>query len=59
MMQIVAQHKISVHSNPFFGLKEIPKLVDLVRTGKMAGKGIIVVDEAEQKRIKDGMNAEE
>ena len=51
MLQIVAEHKIRVNNNPFFGLNEIPKLIDLVHTGKMAGKGIIIVDKDEQRRV--------
>ncbi|KAJ9664798.1 hypothetical protein H2201_005019 [Coniosporium apollinis] len=44
MLDIVAEHRISVKTNPFNGLKEITKLTDLVHGGKMAGKGIIIVD---------------
>lgn len=57
MLELVAQHRISVKTNPFFGLKEISKLMDLVHSDNMAGKGIIVVDEDEQKRVKESKTA--
>lgn len=44
MLQVVAEHKITVKTNPFNGLKEIPKLVELAHGGHMKGKGIIIVD---------------
>jgi len=44
MLQVVAEHSISVKTNPFYGLNEIPKLVDLAHGGRMKGKGIIIVD---------------
>ena len=57
MLQMVADHNISVKTNPFFGLEEIPKLVELAENGKMAGKGVVVVDEHEMKRVKEGKTA--
>jgi propanol-preferring alcohol dehydrogenase len=45
MLDLVAEHKISVKTNPFQGLRMIPELVELAHSGKMAGKGIIIVDE--------------
>ena len=54
MLEMVAEHKISVKTNPFFGLHEIPKLVELAHSGKMAGKGVVIVDEEEIKRRKEG-----
>jgi len=44
MLEIVAKHRISVNTNPFIGLKELPKLIGLSESGKMKGKGVIVVD---------------
>ena len=55
MLAVVAAHKISIKTNPFFGLKEVPKLIDLARSGKMQGKGVVIVDEAEMKRVKETM----
>jgi alcohol dehydrogenase, propanol-preferring len=44
MLEVVAKHKISVSKNVFNGLAEIPKLIELAHSGKLAGKGMIVVD---------------
>jgi propanol-preferring alcohol dehydrogenase len=44
MLEVVAKHKISVRTNPFHGLEKIPELVELAHSGKMSGKGIIIVD---------------
>ncbi|OJD36838.1 alcohol dehydrogenase protein [Diplodia corticola] len=44
MMKVVSENGISVRTNPVQGLEEIPKLLELVRSGKMAGKGIVIVD---------------
>lgn len=57
MLKIVAEHKISVKTNPFFGLSEIPKLIELAHSGKMQGKGVIIVDEEEMKMVKEGKTA--
>lgn len=38
MLKVVAEHNITVKTNPFDGLKEIPKLVEFAHGGKMAGK---------------------
>ncbi|KAL9597233.1 MAG: hypothetical protein Q9219_005276 [cf. Caloplaca sp. 3 TL-2023] len=53
MLEFVAENNITVKTNPFFGLKEIPHLVELAHSGKMAGKGVIIVDEDEIKREKE------
>lgn len=45
MLRTVAEYGIWVNKNIFHGLNEIPNLLDLVHSGKMAGKGVIVVDE--------------
>lgn len=44
MLDVVAEHNISVTTNPFNGLRELPRLVELAESGKMMGKGVIVVD---------------
>ncbi|KAF2434969.1 GroES-like protein [Tothia fuscella] len=44
MLDVVAKHKISVRTNPFQGLEKVPELVELAHSGKMSGKGIVVVD---------------
>ena len=53
MLNTVAEHGIEIKTNPFFGLTEIPKMLDLVHSGKMAGKGVIVVSEEEQKKVRE------
>jgi len=45
MLDLVAKHNISVKNNIFHGLKEIDKLIELVHTGKMKGKGVVIVDQ--------------
>jgi len=44
MLEVVAENKITVKTNAFHGLKEIPKLVELAHGGHMKGKGIILMD---------------
>lgn len=52
MLDFVAEHNITVKTNPFFGIKEIPQLLELAHSGKMAGKGVVIVDEDELRREK-------
>lgn len=52
MLDLVAEKNITVKTNPFFGLQQLPQLIDLAHNGKMAGKGILVVDEQEVERVK-------
>jgi alcohol dehydrogenase, propanol-preferring len=47
MLEVVAKHNIKVQTNPFVGLKKIPELVEFAQSGKMKGKGIIIVDESQ------------
>jgi propanol-preferring alcohol dehydrogenase len=44
MLDVVVKHDIKVKSNIFYGLQEIPKVVELLRQGRYQGKGVIVVD---------------
>jgi propanol-preferring alcohol dehydrogenase len=53
MLDLVAEHNISVETNAFNGLRELPELIELVHGGKMQGKGIIIVDEEQIKREKE------
>ena len=53
MLETVAKHNISVKTNPFFGLREIPRLIELAHSGKMQGKAVVIVGEEEMKRIKE------
>lgn len=58
MLDLVAEKNITVKSSPFFGLNELPKLIDLAHSGKMAGKGILVVDEKEGDSVKKEFGGE-
>ena len=49
MLDLIAKHNITVKTNPFHGIKKLPELLELVHSGKLAGKGIIVVDEQAMK----------
>jgi len=44
MLRVVDKHGITVKTNPFNGLKEIEKVVELAESGKMKGKGVIIMD---------------
>ncbi|KXL50424.1 hypothetical protein M433DRAFT_2074 [Acidomyces richmondensis BFW] len=44
MLNTVAKHGISVKTNPFHGLESIGNLVEMVHSGKIQGKAIIIVD---------------
>jgi len=50
MLKVVAEERISVKVNPFHGLEHISELVELAHSGKMKGKGMVVVDEEQIKR---------
>ncbi|KAK4936776.1 hypothetical protein LTR10_022433 [Elasticomyces elasticus] len=45
MLEDVAKYNIKVETNLFYGLEEVPKMVDLAHSGKMKGKAVCVVDE--------------
>lgn len=45
MLNIVSEHNIKVQTNPFHGLKEIPKAIELAYSGKIKGKSVILIDE--------------
>jgi propanol-preferring alcohol dehydrogenase len=53
MLQLVAEHGISVTTNAFNGLGEIEDLVRLAESGRMKGKGIIIMDAAQIKKEKE------
>ncbi|KAJ4301132.1 hypothetical protein N0V90_003222 [Kalmusia sp. IMI 367209] len=56
MLQLVAEHGISVNANVFKGLREMEKLIELAESGKMKGKGIIIMDQGQvDKEIKDAV----
>ncbi|KAI7003931.1 hypothetical protein D0867_13268 [Hortaea werneckii] len=45
MLKCIAEHGISVKTNPFQGLDKIHELVEMVHGGKIQGKALIVVDQ--------------
>jgi propanol-preferring alcohol dehydrogenase len=45
MLQLVVKHDIKVESNIFHGIREIPKVVDMLSKGQYRGKGVIIIDE--------------
>ena len=55
MLQVVAEHGISVHTNIFYGLDKIPELVKLAHSGKMKGKGVVIVDEIQIEKQKQNV----
>jgi propanol-preferring alcohol dehydrogenase len=59
MLQIVAEHGISVNGNPFNGLGEIEKLVHLAESGKMKGKGLLIMDPEQIKKEKENVGGKE
>lgn len=53
MLETVAEHRITVNTNAFNGLDEIEKLLELAESGKMKGKGIIIMDAEQIKKEKE------
>ncbi|KAI7034135.1 HCP-like protein, partial [Hortaea werneckii] len=45
MLKCIADHGVSVKTNPFQGLDKIHELVEMVHGGKIQGKALIVVDQ--------------
>lgn len=52
MLKCIAEHGITVKTNPFYGLDKIHDLVEMVHGGKIQGKAIIVVDQEQIEREK-------
>lgn len=44
MLEVVAEHRISLYTNPVYGLDKLDELIHLAESGKMKGKGIVIVD---------------
>lgn len=44
MINLVSEHHVKVQTNAFKGLNEIPKALELARSGKMKGKPVIIID---------------
>ncbi|KIW68363.1 hypothetical protein PV04_04316 [Phialophora macrospora] len=47
MLNDAEKHGVKVETNIFYGLEEVPKMVELAHSGKMKGKAVCVVDKAE------------
>ncbi|OQV06503.1 Alcohol dehydrogenase GroES-like domain-containing protein [Cladophialophora immunda] len=47
MLNDAGKHGIKVETNIFYGLEEVPKMVELAHSGKMKGKAVCVVDKVE------------
>jgi propanol-preferring alcohol dehydrogenase len=57
MLDVVAEHGISVKTNTFKGLEEIEQLVHVAESGKMKGKGVIIMNpEQIVKERESGLN---
>lgn len=52
MLDDVSKYNIKVETNLFYGLDELPKMVELAHSGKMRGKAICVIDDDELKKEK-------
>ena len=46
MLNAVVEHKIHVENNVFDGLKEIPRVVEMLKNVQYRGKAAFVVDES-------------
>ena len=53
MMDVVAKNRIKVKKTVMKGLDKIPELVKLVESGKMSGKGVIIVNEEDVRKQKE------
>jgi alcohol dehydrogenase, propanol-preferring len=56
MLDVVSRHDVKVKTNPFKGLMELPKAVELAHSGKMQGKPVVLIDdEAIEKEKNSGL----
>ena len=47
MLNETGKHNVKVETNLFYGLDQVPKMVELAHSGKMKGKAVCVVDKEE------------
>lgn len=47
MLNLSGKKGVKVETNVFYGLEEVPKMVELSHSGKMAGKAVCVVDKSQ------------
>lgn len=45
MLKVVSEKGIQIKTNPFNGLQELPKAVELAHSGKMQGKPVVLIDQ--------------
>jgi propanol-preferring alcohol dehydrogenase len=45
MLDLMSKNKIHVKTDAFYGIHRIPKLIEFAHSGKMAGKGVVIIDE--------------
>jgi len=45
MLDVMVKHKLYVKTNPVYGIEKIPELIEFAHSGKMAGKGVVIIDE--------------
>jgi propanol-preferring alcohol dehydrogenase len=57
MLNDVSKYNIKVETNLFYGLEEVPKMVELAHSGKMKGKAVCVVDKDELEKEKSHVTA--
>jgi propanol-preferring alcohol dehydrogenase len=53
MLKCIAENGITVKTNAFHGLDKIGELTEMVHGGKIQGKAVIIVDEAQIKKEKE------
>ena len=54
MLEVVARHGITVKTNLFYGLEQLPDLVRWAQSGRMQGKGLIIMDEEAVEKEHEG-----
>lgn len=54
MLNDASKYNIQVETNVFYGLEQVPKMVELAHSGKMSGKAVCVVDQEEFEKEKAG-----
>jgi propanol-preferring alcohol dehydrogenase len=47
MLNDAEKYNIKVETNLFYGLEQVPKMVELAHSGKMSGKAVCIVDQVE------------
>jgi propanol-preferring alcohol dehydrogenase len=52
MLDVVVKNDIKVKTNVFYGINEIPKVVDMLRKGQYQGKGVIVINREAAEMVK-------